>query len=149
MSFLIAGVRVKKLEIWTFTLVIQSLSEYISQTQTMQVFHKMQKLILNLSHDLRQKPAAKLQDFLKIYLFFSFRRNKERRRWRLTTKQPFPLLWWPLVSGSCTLEWETSSSPTCTRNALTQSHITLRWRTAHLWRNIRGEGPSFLLSYLV
>lgn len=74
--------------------------------------------------------------------YFSVR-NKARRRWRLTTKPPSPSPWWPLASGSCTLEWERSSSPTCTRNVRTQSHITPRWRKEHPWRSIRGLRPPF------
>lgn len=37
---------------------------------------------------------------------FSSPRNKERRRWRLTSRLPFPLPWWPLASGSNTHKWE-------------------------------------------
>lgn len=66
-------------------------------------------------------------------------RNKERRRWLPTTRQLFRSLSWPQASGSCTLEWESSSWLTCTRNVRTQFHTTLRWRKEHLWRNIRGE----------
>lgn len=78
---------------------------------------------------------------------FSPCRNKERRRWRLTTKPLFLSLWWPLASGSCTLEWESWSWHTCTRNVRTQSHTTLRWRKAHLWRNTRGMTNVSLLLF--
>lgn len=70
---------------------------------------------------------------------FSDARNKERRKWPLTTKLPSPSQWWPLASGSFILEWETSSSPTFTRNALIQSRITHRWRMERPWRNIKGD----------
>lgn len=71
---------------------------------------------------------------------FSACRNKGRRRWRPTTRLLFLSPWWRLASGSCTLEWESSSWHTCTRNVRTQSRTTLRWRTARLWRSIRGQG---------
>ena len=74
------------------------------------------------------------------------RRNKERRRWPLTTKRHSPLRLWRLGSGSSTPEWATSFSHISTGSVPTQFPSTHLSRREWLWKTTRGE-VVFLLTH--